>query len=177
MIVVDLLDKCGHVCARWRFRNAWPSKFRVAPVSVGGNTAAVELVTIEHEGFKRDADVATPAIGGERVGTRRLARAKWEHEKWRPRIAETVLTENSSARMDGENLHRGTGTYFVLVGTTIDACPFRTRPQAAASPAAYRLPCPPSRNPWPSLPSENNRVPARLRSSAAAGQYASCRSR
>ena len=71
MIVVDLLDKGGHVCARWRFRNAWPSKFRAAPVSVGGNTAAVELVTIEHEGFKRDADVATPAIGGERVGTRR----------------------------------------------------------------------------------------------------------
>ena len=71
MIVVDLLDKGGHVCARWRFRNAWSSKFRVAPVSVGGNTAAVELVTIEHEGFKRDADVATPAIGGERVGTRR----------------------------------------------------------------------------------------------------------
>ena len=40
-------------------------------MNVGGNTAAVELVTIEHEGFKRDADVATPAIGGERVGTRR----------------------------------------------------------------------------------------------------------
>ena len=34
-----------------------------------------------------------------------------------------------------------------------DAHPFRTRPQAVASPAAYRLPCRLSRNPWPSPPS------------------------
>src|SRR6516165_525350 len=64
-----------------------------------------------------------------------------------------------------------------LVGTTIDACAFRMRPQAAASPAADQLLCRLSRNPWPSLPSENNRAPARLRSSAAAGRYVSCRSR
>ena len=80
-------------------------------------------------------------------------------------------------RIDGENLHRGPAHILFLVGTTIDACTFRTRPQAAASPAADQLPCRLSRNPWPSLPSENNRAPARLRSSAAAGRYVSCRSR
>ena len=58
-----------------------------------------------------------------------------------------------SARIDGETSTRGPAQILFLVGTTIDAHPFRTRPQAVASPAAYRLPCRLSRNPWPSPPS------------------------
>jgi phage tail-like protein len=60
MIVVELLDREGQVNACWRFRNAWPSKYRVMPIKVGESTAAVELVTIAHEGFQR-VDVATSA--------------------------------------------------------------------------------------------------------------------
>jgi hypothetical protein len=59
-MIVELLDKQGHVTARWRFRNAWPRQFRIMPVR--GKPAPVELVTIEHEGVERDPDVRTRVI-------------------------------------------------------------------------------------------------------------------
>lgn len=58
-IAVELVQPNGCINARWYFRNAWPSKLRIAPISVGGRAAVVQLVTIEHEGFERDMDAET----------------------------------------------------------------------------------------------------------------------
>ena len=50
---IVLFDSMHQEVARWNFVNGWPSKWKGADLNAGENAAALEEVTITHEGLSR----------------------------------------------------------------------------------------------------------------------------
>ncbi|MBI2766812.1 MAG: phage tail protein [Chloroflexi bacterium] len=50
---VVMYDYAGAEVARWNFKNAWPSKYGGPSLNVGSSEAAVEELTLVHEGIDR----------------------------------------------------------------------------------------------------------------------------
>ena len=50
---IVLYDSTHKEVARWNFENGWPSKWKGADLNAGENAAAVEEMTVTHEGLRR----------------------------------------------------------------------------------------------------------------------------
>ena len=50
-VVISLLNEAGEPTMVWKLKNAWPSKVSGASLKSDGNEAAVESITLVHEGL------------------------------------------------------------------------------------------------------------------------------
>ncbi|MEI4234151.1 phage tail protein [Roseovarius sp. D22-M7] len=60
-ISISLLNLSGQPVARWNVYRAWVSEFQAAPeFNSNENAVAIEMITLQHEGFLRDEAVTEP---------------------------------------------------------------------------------------------------------------------
>lgn len=60
-VSIAMLDRTGSdEVLRWNLRDAWPKKWEGSLLDSMGNTAAIEKITLVHEGFQRDDTAPTP---------------------------------------------------------------------------------------------------------------------
>lgn len=50
-VTISLLDEAGNSTMVWKLKNAWPSKVTGVSLKSDGNEAAVEAITLVHEGL------------------------------------------------------------------------------------------------------------------------------
>ncbi len=50
-VTISLLDEAGAPTMVWKLKNAWPSKITGVSLKSDGNEAAVESITLSHEGL------------------------------------------------------------------------------------------------------------------------------
>ena len=50
-VTISLLDEQGNATMVWKLKNAWPSKVTGLTLKSDGNEAAVEGITLVHEGL------------------------------------------------------------------------------------------------------------------------------
>jgi phage tail-like protein len=61
-IIIELYNEAGQLAMAWKVYRCWPSKYTAIDKLDANSTAvAVESITLEHEGWERDLDVAEPA--------------------------------------------------------------------------------------------------------------------
>lgn len=60
-ISISLLNLSGQEVARWNVFRAWVSEFQASPeLDSNANAVAIEMITLQHEGFLRDEAVTEP---------------------------------------------------------------------------------------------------------------------
>lgn len=60
-IMIDLYNEAGQLVMSWKVRSCWPSKYSaVTEFDAGSSDLAIESITLEHDGWERDTDVAEP---------------------------------------------------------------------------------------------------------------------
>jgi phage tail-like protein len=61
-IVIELYNEAGQLAMAWRIYRCWPSKYS-AVTGLDANSAevAIESITLEHEGWERDYEIAEPS--------------------------------------------------------------------------------------------------------------------
>lgn len=60
-IKIDLLNQAGQIVLSYFVFSCWPSSYTALPeLASDGNTVALELLTLQHEGWSRDDSVKAP---------------------------------------------------------------------------------------------------------------------
>jgi len=60
-IRLEIYNEAGQLALAYDIYRAWVSEFQQTPeLDANANAVAIEMIKIEHEGFKRDTDVAEP---------------------------------------------------------------------------------------------------------------------
>ena len=60
-IVIELLNEAGVLAIAYKVYRCWVSQYTALPeLDAGANAVAIQSITIEHEGWERDASVAEP---------------------------------------------------------------------------------------------------------------------
>lgn len=62
-VVINVLNLQGQVALAYKLRRAWVSDFQALPDLDAGstNTVGIQSITLQHEGWQRDAGVAEPS--------------------------------------------------------------------------------------------------------------------
>jgi phage tail-like protein len=61
-LTIEFYDEAGRLALAYRIYRAWVSEYVALPdLDANANTVAIESITLEHEGFERDASVPEPA--------------------------------------------------------------------------------------------------------------------
>jgi phage tail-like protein len=61
-VVIELYNEAGQLTMAFRVYRCWPSEYKaLSDLDSGTNAPAIETITLEHEGWERDAAVAEPA--------------------------------------------------------------------------------------------------------------------
>ena len=59
---IELYDQAGELALRFDLHKCWPSEYTALPeLDSSGDTVALASLTLEHEGWERDASVRPPA--------------------------------------------------------------------------------------------------------------------
>jgi phage tail-like protein len=60
-ISIELYNEAGQLVRVWHVFRCWPSEYRALPdLDAGANAVAIELLTLENEGWERDVSVTPP---------------------------------------------------------------------------------------------------------------------
>jgi phage tail-like protein len=61
-IRIELFNEAGQLVLAWMVFRCWVSEYQALPeLDAGANAVAIEAITLQHEGFERDAEVQEPA--------------------------------------------------------------------------------------------------------------------
>lgn len=61
-IIIELYNEAGQLAMAFKIYRCWPSKYTaLGNLDAGENAAAIESITLEHEGWERDYAVQEPA--------------------------------------------------------------------------------------------------------------------
>lgn len=61
-IRIELFNEAGQLVLAWMVYRCWVSEYQALPdLDAAGNAVAIEAITLQHEGFERDAAVVEPA--------------------------------------------------------------------------------------------------------------------
>jgi phage tail-like protein len=61
-IIIELYNEAGQVVIAYKVYRCWPSAFQALPeLDANAGAVAIQTLTLEHEGWERDRDVAEPA--------------------------------------------------------------------------------------------------------------------
>lgn len=61
-VVVELLNEAGQLVLAWTVHRCWPSEYvALGELDAEANGVAIESLTLQNEGWERDASVAEPA--------------------------------------------------------------------------------------------------------------------
>jgi phage tail-like protein len=60
-ISIELYNEAGQFVRAWKVYRCWPSEYHALPdLDAGGNNVAIEVLTLENEGWERDTSVVPP---------------------------------------------------------------------------------------------------------------------
>ena len=61
-IIIDLMNDAGQVAISYKVYRCWVSEFTALPdLDASANEVAIQMITLQNEGWERDYDVAEPA--------------------------------------------------------------------------------------------------------------------
>jgi phage tail-like protein len=60
-IIIDLLNEAGQLVMAFKVHRCWPSQYvALAELCAETNAVAIESMTLQHEGWERDASISEP---------------------------------------------------------------------------------------------------------------------
>lgn len=60
-LMIELYNEAGQLAMAWKVYNAWPSKYSaVTEFDASSPDLAIESITLEHDGWERDTEIAEP---------------------------------------------------------------------------------------------------------------------
>lgn len=60
-VVLEVLNEAGQLTMAYKIYRAWPSEYQALPdLDANQDAVAIEAITLEHEGWERDASVLEP---------------------------------------------------------------------------------------------------------------------
>jgi phage tail-like protein len=61
-IIIEMYNEAGQVVIAYKVYRCWPSAFQALPeLDANAGAVAIQTLTLEHEGWERDRDIAEPA--------------------------------------------------------------------------------------------------------------------
>ena len=61
-LIIELYNEAGQLVMAYKVYRCWPSEYQALPdLDAGANAVAIQTLTLQHEGWKRDYDVKEPS--------------------------------------------------------------------------------------------------------------------